>query len=73
MTFPAAIAATCVFGMPLVIHVHACEHRSGEHVDGYIHDLEQLGLDAATRVICVSHYTAGMPTALPVDAASCAS
>ena len=41
--------------------MHACEHdRSGEHVDGRIHDLEQLGLDAATRVICVSHYTAGM-------------
>jgi glycosyltransferase involved in cell wall biosynthesis len=61
MTYPAGIVASRRSGKPLVVHVHACEHdRSGEHIDARIRDIEQLGLDAAERAICVSHYTAGM-------------
>ncbi|MCI0651227.1 MAG: glycosyltransferase family 4 protein [Planctomycetes bacterium] len=61
MTFPAAAAAARVAGKPLVIHFHACEYdRSGEHINVRVRDLEQLGLAAADRVVCVSHYTAGV-------------
>lgn len=61
MTVPAGIAASRVGRKPLVFHVHACEYdRSGEHVNERVRDLEQLGLDAADRVVCVSHYTAGV-------------
>jgi glycosyltransferase involved in cell wall biosynthesis len=35
-------------------------HRSGENVNERIRGIEQLGFDAADRVICVSHYTAGI-------------
>ncbi|MBM3986897.1 MAG: glycosyltransferase [Planctomycetes bacterium] len=59
MTFPAGIAAARALGRPLACHVHACEYdRSGDHPDTRIRDLEQLGLDHADRVVCVSHYTA---------------
>ena len=58
MTFPAGIAAARALGRPLACHVHACEYdRSGDHPDTRIRDLEQLGLDHADRVVCVSHYT----------------
>ncbi|MCY3001865.1 MAG: glycosyltransferase [Planctomycetota bacterium] len=58
MTFPAGVAAARTLGRPLVAHVHACEFdRSGEKPDTRIRDLEQLGLDSAQRVVCVSHYT----------------
>ena len=61
MALPAGIAAARTAGKPLVFHVHACEYdRSGEHVNQRVRDLEQLGLDAADRVVCVSHYTAGV-------------
>lgn len=61
MTYPAGIAAARRANVPLVIHVHACEYdRSGEHVDLRIRDLEQLGLDAAQRVVAVSYYTANV-------------
>jgi glycosyltransferase involved in cell wall biosynthesis len=59
MTFPAGIAAARESGRPLACHVHACEYdRSGDHPNTRIRDLEQLGLDHADRVVCVSHYTA---------------
>jgi glycosyltransferase involved in cell wall biosynthesis len=59
MTYPAGVVAARRSGVPLVVHVHACEYdRSGDRVDPRIRDIEQLGLDAAARVICVSHYTA---------------
>jgi glycosyltransferase involved in cell wall biosynthesis len=59
MTFPAGILAARVGRRPLVIHVHSCEYdRSGEGADHRIVAIEQQGLDAADRVICVSHYTA---------------
>ena len=59
MTFPAGILAARESGRPLACHVHACEYdRSGDHPNTRIRDLEQLGLDHADRVVCVSHYTA---------------
>lgn len=59
MTFPAGELAARALGAPLVVHVHASEFdRSGEHPDERIRRLEQQGVDAAERVVCVSHYTA---------------
>jgi glycosyltransferase involved in cell wall biosynthesis len=63
MTFPGAILAARRRGKPLVVHVHSCEYdRSGEGADRRIVELEQAGLDAADRVVCVSHYTSGVVT-----------
>jgi glycosyltransferase involved in cell wall biosynthesis len=60
MSFPAGLAAARASGKPLVIHVHACEKdRSGDHPNTRVQEIEQLGLDGADRVMCVSHYTAG--------------
>ncbi len=59
MTFPAAAAAARIAHKPLVLHVHSCEHdRAGDNADTRITEIEQQGLDAADRVICVSRYTA---------------
>jgi glycosyltransferase involved in cell wall biosynthesis len=59
MTYPAGIVAARVAKKPLVVHMHACEYdRSGENVNERVRGLEQLGIAAADRVICVSHYTA---------------
>ena len=60
MTFPAGMAIARARGVPLVVHIHASEHdRSGGGVpDPEVMALEQLGIDAAARVICVSQYTA---------------
>jgi glycogen(starch) synthase len=61
MTLPAGLAASRVAGRPLVLHVHACEFdRSGDNPNERVRDLEQLGLDVADRIVCVSHYTAGV-------------
>jgi glycosyltransferase involved in cell wall biosynthesis len=61
MTLPAGLAASRVAGKPLLLHIHALEFdRSGDHVNERVRDLEQLGLDVADRVVCVSHYTCGM-------------
>jgi len=61
MTYPAGLVAARWSGKPLVVHMHACEYdRSGEHVNPRIRDLEQLGLDGADRIVCVSHYTANV-------------
>jgi glycosyltransferase involved in cell wall biosynthesis len=61
MTWPAAIAVARQSGAPLVAHVHSLEHdRSGAHPDVRIDAVERAGLAAADRVICVSHYTAGI-------------
>jgi len=59
MTFPAAIAVSQKLGLPLVLHVHSCEYdRAGTAANERIVEVEQRGLDAADRVICVSRYTA---------------
>ncbi len=61
MTVPAGFVAARLSRKPLVVHVHAVEYdRSGEHVNTRVRDIEQLGLDGADRVICVSHYTCGI-------------
>jgi glycosyltransferase involved in cell wall biosynthesis len=61
MTYPAGLVAARWSGKPLVVHMHACEYdRSGENVNPRVRDLEQLGLDGADRIVCVSHYTANM-------------
>jgi glycogen synthase len=58
MTFPAALAVQKATGKPLVVHVHSTEFdRSGLHVDQRIYDIERRGMQAATRVIAVSHLT----------------
>ncbi len=61
MTFPAGELAAQRLSVPLVAHVHASEYdRSGEHPDERIRRIEQRGVDVASRVVCVSHYTAGI-------------
>jgi glycogen synthase len=61
MTYPAGIVAARVTGRPLVVHLHASEYdRSGENVNTAVRDIEQLGLEAADRVICVSHFLASV-------------
>jgi glycosyltransferase involved in cell wall biosynthesis len=60
MSVPAGLAAARAAKKPLVVHIHACEHdRSGERVNKEVKAIEQLGLDGADRIVCVSHYTAG--------------
>ncbi len=59
MTFPAGAAAAKTAGVPLVVHVHSCEHdRSGDDADARVVRIEQEGFDAADRVVCVSRATA---------------
>ena len=58
MTYPAGIAVASVTGKPLVIHVHSTEFdRSGEHVNQMIYDIERRGMQAAQKIIAVSHLT----------------
>ncbi|MFN0060334.1 MAG: glycosyltransferase [Planctomycetota bacterium] len=59
MTFPAAVAAARLARKPLIVHVHATEYdRSGEQVNERVRQIEQFGLEAAHRIVCVSHFTA---------------
>ena len=59
MTFPAGIEAARAAGKPLVVHVHACEHdRSAASPNPAIEAIEQRGLSAADRVVCVSRHEA---------------
>jgi len=61
VTFPAAAALSAALEKPLVAHVHATEFdRSGEHINRAIYDIERQGTEAASAVIAVSHYTAGI-------------
>jgi glycosyltransferase involved in cell wall biosynthesis len=58
LTYPAGISAKKVSGKPLVVHMHATEFdRSGEHINQNVFDIERKGMEAADRVITVSHYT----------------
>ena len=58
MTYPAAIAASKLCGLPLVLHVHATEYdRCGEIGYDKIYRIEHEGLHAADRVIAVSKRT----------------
>ncbi len=61
MAVPAGVAAKRASGKKLIVHVHACEHdRSGDRPDTRVQGIEQLGLDEADIVVCVSHYTANV-------------
>jgi glycogen(starch) synthase len=61
VTFPAGAALSAALGKPLVVHVHATEFdRSGEYVNRDIYEIEREGIEAASAVIAVSHYTAGI-------------
>lgn len=63
-SLPAGLAARAERGRPLVWHVHSCEYDRAPHgADERIVAIEQRGLDAAERVVCVSHYTAGVLSA----------
>ncbi len=58
MTFPAAVRAKHVSGKPLVVHVHSLEQdRSGSKINQDIFLVEKMGMEAADKVIAVSHYT----------------
>lgn len=58
MTYPAGILVKKLTGKPLVSHIHATEYdRSGENVNSEVAHIEWAGLNAADRVIAVSHYT----------------
>ncbi len=58
MTYPAAIAASRLCGIPLVLHLHATEYdRCGEIGYGKIYRIEHEGLHAADHVIAVSNRT----------------
>lgn len=58
LTFPAGMAVAAATGKPLIVHVHSTEYdRSGENIDTRIYAIERAGIDAADRVIAVSHLT----------------
>jgi glycosyltransferase involved in cell wall biosynthesis len=58
MAFPAGLLARDISGKPLVLHVHSLEYdRSGQHVNPEVARIEKAALEAADRVIAVSHYT----------------
>ena len=58
MTVLAGIEARRISGRPLVLHIHSLEFdRSGERVNQDICDIERYGLEAADRLIAVSHFT----------------
>ncbi len=57
-SFPAAVAVAGVRDRPMIAHVHSTEFdRAGDHGNPHIIQIEQRGLQAATRVIAVSHRT----------------
>jgi glycogen(starch) synthase len=58
LTYPAGIEAKKVSGKPLIIHVHATEFdRCGEKHNKQVFEIEKRGMEAADRIITVSHFT----------------
>ncbi len=58
MCFRAGMAAKRISGKPLVVHVHSTEFdRSGSSVNPAICAIEKEGLEAADKIIAVSHLT----------------
>jgi glycosyltransferase involved in cell wall biosynthesis len=58
LTYEAGISAKKVSGKPLVVHMHATEFdRSGENINQQVYEIERRGMEAADRVIAVSHLT----------------
>ncbi len=61
MTYPAGVAVAMMTGKPLVVHIHSTEFdRSGEHVNQVVYDIEREGMERASKVIAVSHFTRGI-------------
>lgn len=62
MSIPAGIKSKQKSGRPLVVHIHSTEYdRSGGfRPQSNIADIEYRGMDAADRVVTVSHYTKRM-------------
>jgi glycogen synthase len=58
LTYSAGVAAKETTGKPLIVHMHATEFdRSGENINSDVFAIEQRGMQAADRVIAVSHMT----------------
>jgi len=58
-SFPGALAAQRVSGLPLVCHVHSLESdRASAQPDAWIERVERRALRSADRVLAVSDYTA---------------
>jgi glycosyltransferase involved in cell wall biosynthesis len=61
ITYPAAKAIKQLTGKPLVLHIHSLEtDRIGSHAKHQInavYEIEQKGMEAADRLIPVSHFT----------------
>lgn len=58
MTYPAAIAARKVSGKPFVAHIHATEvDRTGSSGIPAVFSIEKQGMQAADKIIAVSHWT----------------
>lgn len=58
LTYLAGKEAKRISGKPLVVHMHATEFdRSGENINTLVYDIECEGMQAADRVIAVSHLT----------------
>ncbi len=58
LTYQAGIEAKKASGKPLVIHVHATEFdRCGENHNQRVFDIEKRGMEAADKIITVSHFT----------------
>jgi glycosyltransferase involved in cell wall biosynthesis len=61
MTYLAGVAVSRLKGVPLVCHLHATEYdRTGDNPNQRVLAIERMGLAAADRVVCVSHYTASI-------------
>ncbi len=61
MTYPAGVGVAMISGKPLVVHIHSTEFdRSGEHVNQMVYDIEREGMQRASKVIAVSHFTRGV-------------
>lgn len=57
-SFPAAVAVAGVRDRPMIAHVHSIEFdRAGDQGNPHIIQIEQRGLQAATRIIAVSQRT----------------
>jgi glycogen synthase len=57
MTFAAGIEARKVSGKPLVVHIHATEYDRSGILSGDVCKWEKKGMDAADRIVAVSHWT----------------
>ncbi|MFW5706905.1 MAG: glycosyltransferase, partial [Bacteroidota bacterium] len=58
LTYMAGKEAKKISGKPLIVHMHATEFdRSGENVNTLVYEIEKAGMEAADKVIAVSHLT----------------